>query len=422
MSTTLTWTQARRIALRAQGMGPARRSTPPTPASSRGALARTLERTHLLQIDSVSVFARAHHLPVFTRNGTWDPAVLERAVRPGPNRILRESFAHEATYAVPEIHRLLAFRRRAISERDWRVPPDVATSSAQLFARIREALAELGPTSAAAVSKHLGDTERGEGWGWRRTSTQWAVEHLFRTGELDCVGRSAQFERLYAPAAEEDGGVPPGELTALRELVARAARSLGIAEISSLADYFRLRRREITPAVRELIALGELREVEVTHPAGAREMLLHRDAPAPTRLRVAALVSPFDPIVFHRPRLAHLFDVDYRIGIYTPEARRTTGYYSLLFLLDDLIPARVDLRADRARGVLEVRGTYREPLPHLPARQRPEDEQIAGALAEELHRAARWQGLEEIEILTGSGTGELATALAAVAGRDRDFG
>ncbi|ATG54432.1 hypothetical protein CFK41_06360 [Brachybacterium ginsengisoli] len=411
MSQTITWTRARRIALRAQGMGRARRSEPATAASSRRALERTLERTHMLQIDSVSVFARAHHLPVFTRTGLWDPSVLDRAVRPGPRRMLRECLAHEATYAVPEVHHLLDFRRRAVSERDWGVVREIATSSPHLFTEIKQVLADIGPASAAAVSQHLGDTDRGEGWGWRRTSTQWAVEYLFRTGELDCVGRSAQFERLYS-IATDDRSAPDRE-SSLRELVERAARSLGIAEPSSLADYFRLRAGDIAPAVAELVAQGRLEQVTVTHPAGDVPMLLHHEAPAPTPLNVAALVSPFDPIVFHRPRLSRLFDVEYRIGIYTPAAKRTTGYYSLLFLLGDLIPARVDLRADRARGVLEVRGTYREPLPHLPARQRPQDRAIAEALAGELRRAALWQGLEEIEVLTGPGTGELSSALEA---------
>ncbi|MDN5599978.1 MAG: winged helix DNA-binding domain-containing protein, partial [Brachybacterium sp.] len=307
------------------------------------------------------------------------------------------------------------------SEKDWGALRDIAVSSPQLFPQIREVVADIGPVSAAAASKHLGDTERGEGWGWRRTETQWAVEYLFRTGELDCVGRSSQFERLYSLSTDDhpapDVHPAQDEAASLRELVSRAARSLGIAEIGSLADYFRLRVRDVAPAVQELLAAGELQEVEVSHPAGTRRMLLHRDAPGPAPLRVAALVSPFDPIVFHRPRLAHLFDVEYRIGIYTPAAQRTTGYYSLLFLLGDVIPARVDLRADRARGVLEVQGTYREPLPHLPARQRPPDAAIVEALTAELWRAARWQGLEEVEVRTGAGTGELSTALAEFAHR-----
>nr|WP_245349226.1 crosslink repair DNA glycosylase YcaQ family protein [Brachybacterium fresconis] len=413
-------------------MGRARRTEIPAPAASRRALRRTLEHTHLLQIDSVSVFARAHHLPVFTRTGSWDPAVLDRLSRPGPGRLVREALAHEATFATHEVHGLLDFRRRAAAHRDWGAIREAGASSPHLLEKILAALEEIGPASAATVSRHLGDTERGGGWGWRRTDSQWAVEYLFRSGTLDCVGRSAQFERLYvaaedaprtlrapappgaddlAPAAEAED---PERAESIRALMALAARSLGIAETASLADYFRVPVREARAAMEALEATGEVRRVRVEHPAGAREMLLHRDAPAPTPLRISALVSPFDPLVFHRPRLSHLFDVEYRIGIYTPEARRTTGYYSLLFLHGDVIPALVDLKADRARGVLEVRGTFREDLPHLPARQRPADEAVVEALGAELGRAARWQGLDRVRVRTGAGTGALAEPLAAV--------
>lgn len=416
MAGTLSWTAARRIALRAQGMGGPRRDEMPSAAGSRRALVRTLERTHLLQIDSVSVFARAHHLPVFTRTGIWDPVALDRASRPGRSRLVLETLAHEAAFATEEVHALLDFRRRATSERDWGVIREIATTSPHLFPRVREVLAASGPASAAAVSRRLGDTERGEGWGWRRTRSQWAVEYLFRSGELECVGRNSQFERLYVPAPRrEEPPVPEAE--AVARLTALAARSLGISDPGAIADWFRLRIGQVQPALDELLACGELTEVEVSHPAGARTMLLHRDAPGASPLRTAALISPFDPIVFHRPRLEHLFDVEYRIGIYTPAHLRTTGYYSLLFLLGDVIPARADLRADRERGVLEVRGAFAEPLPHLPARRRPAADRVVTALAEELHRAARWQGLGAVEVLTGERTGELSGPLAAVIAR-----
>lgn len=443
MRTTLSWTQARRIALRAQGMGRARRTELPSAATSRRSLRSTLERTHLLQIDSVNIFERAHHLPVFTRTGSWDPAALERASRPGPTRLVRETLAHEATYATDQVHSLLEFRRRSAATRDWSEIREAAASSPQLFARILAAFEELGPVSASAVSRHLGDTERGEGWGWRRTASQWAIEYLFRSGTLEGVGRNSQFERLYAPVddaagrilrldpaaagaatpaaagepsapreeivPEEDGAT---DAAAIIELMGLAARSLGIAEPASLADYFRLPLREVRPAIAQLLAAGELSEVLVNHPGGQRQMLLHRDAPAPAALKGAALVSPFDPIVFHRPRLEQLFDVEYRIGIYTPAHKRTSGYYSLLFLLGDVFPARVDLKADRTRGVLEVRGVFREELAHLPARQRPSDDAVAAALGEEIRRAAIWQRLDRVEVDVTTGTRVLADALA----------
>lgn len=427
MTPTITWTQARRIALRSQGMGAARRTDMPAQRSSRAALVRTLQRTHLLQIDSVSVFARAHHLPVYTRTGTWDPGVLDRASRPGPSRLLHEALAHEAAYTTAEVHGLLDFRRERAAQKDWGAVRRAAQQSPHLLESVLGTIAEHGPLSAAAVSRHLGDLDRGEGWGWRRTSSQWMVEYLFRSGRLDCVGRNAQFERLYVPSvqgttasdrppgtATPNGAMRPEDVEAsLRALVRLAARALGIFDVGALADYFRLGVGETRPALAELLRTGEVQEVQVAHPAGPRTMYLHRDAPGPTALRTAALVSPFDPIVFHRPRLLALYDVDYRIGIYTPAARRTTGYYALPFLLGDVLPARVDLRADRARGVLEVRGAYIEPLPHLPARQVPSPQDVAVALAGELDRAARWQGLGAIEVTTGPGTGDLSAALRA---------
>ena len=441
MNETITWTQARRIALRAQGMGRARRDTMPSTRGSRAALVRTLAHTHLLQIDSVSVFARAHQMPVYTRTGIWDPAVLDRASRPGPGRQVLEALAHEAAYTTEHVHSLLDFRRRRAAQRDWGAVRRAAQQSPHLLQEIFRTIDEHGPISAAAVSRLLGDDDRGEGWGWRRTSSQWAVEYLFRAGALDCVGRSTQFERLYVPSGGpvdhlpgllapsdaqdvQDGATAVDQVDGPRsasgqgaeaghELVALAARSLGIADTGAIADYFRLTVGEVRPAIAQLLRTGVLREVRMAHPAGDRSMLLHRDAPHPSALLgVAALVSPFDPIVFHRPRLKALFDVNYRIGIYTPAARRTTGYYSLLFLLGDVVPARVDLRADRDTGVLEVRGTYREALPHLPSRQRPTDESVIAALVPELHRAARWQGLERLVVMTGPGTGELSVQLS----------
>lgn len=422
---TLSWTAARRIALRAQGIGGSRRTEAPDTATSRRALVRTLERTHLLQIDSVSVFARAHHLPVYTRHGRWDPAALDRASRPGRSRLVSESFAHEAAFVTDEVQHLLHFRRRTVSERDWGALREVAVSSPHLFPRIHEALAEIGPAGAAAISRHLGDTERPDGWGWRRTRTQWAVEYLFRTGALDCVGRSAQFERLYVSAASEAGvgegaGPPadaPTEEESIAALTALALRALGIAEPATVADYFRLPVLRVRPVLEAMVARGEAREVEVAHPAGVRTMLLHPEAPGASPVRGSALVSPFDPLVFHRPRLEALFDLEYRLGIYTPAPRRTIGYYSLLFLHGDVFPALVDLGADRARSVLEVRGAFRPPLPHLPARSRPDQEQMLEALACELELAARWQGLASVEVRTGAGTRELAGPLAAVLAR-----
>ncbi|UYG15716.1 winged helix DNA-binding domain-containing protein [Brachybacterium huguangmaarense] len=423
MPDRVTWAQARRIALRSQGIGRGRREAAPDRRSSREALRRTIARTHLLQIDSVSVFARAHHMPVFTRAGRWDPAVLDTASAPGPRRLLVESLAHEAAYTTLPVHDLLAFRRRRAARKDWGAVRRAAGADPDVLAGIERTIAEHGPVSAAAVSRLRGDDRKPEqGWGWRRTDTQWIVEYLFRSGRLDCVGRNAAFERLYILA--EDRAAAPLELdvgafepdapdedpAAVLELARRAAAALGIATPADIADYFRLPQREVAPALATLRASGELRTVAVGHPRGDREMLRWHEAPSAAPVAAEALVSPFDPVAFFRRRLAELFDVEYRIGIYTPREQRTHGYYPLPFLLGDRFEARVDLRADRARGVLEVCEVHREPLVHLGRRHRPEPAAVARALARELERAAAWQGLTAIEVRP---LGDLAPGLAA---------
>ena len=81
----------------------------------------------------------------------------------------------------------------------------------------------------------------------------------------------------------------------------------------------------------------------------------------PRRDRGTALLCPFDPLIFFRPRVERLFDFRYRIEIYTPQAKRAFGYYVWPFLLDGGLVGRVDLKAERTRDALHVVGAFAEP-------------------------------------------------------------
>jgi uncharacterized protein YcaQ len=192
----------------------------------------------------------------------------------------------------------------------------------------------------------------------------------------------------------------PPEDEAQRRLLRIAARALGVATASDLADYFRIRGPEARARLAELVEAGELRPVTVEGwPAPA---YLDPFAAMPRRVQARALLSPFDSLVWERPRTDRLFGFYLRLEIYTPAPKRQFGYYVLPFLLGDRLVGRVDLKADRKDSALLALGAFAE------AGQRPE--YVAAEMAPELRRMADWLGLERV--IVGE-RGDLAAPLHA---------
>jgi uncharacterized protein YcaQ len=156
-----------------------------------------------------------------------------------------------------------------------------------------------------------------------------------------------------------------------------------------LADYFRTTARDLAPLLADLTATGELSEVRVQ---GWQDVAyLHRDAKIPRRIDGESLLSPFDPVVWFRPRALRLFDFHYRIEIYVPAARRKWGYYVLPFRLGEHIVARVDLKADRKTGRLLVQAVHDE--------QNADQKVCVAALGRELCALRTWLGLDSVSVI-----------------------
>ncbi|MGF1654786.1 MAG: winged helix-turn-helix domain-containing protein [Actinomycetales bacterium] len=350
-----------------------------------------------VQIDSVNVVARAHLMPFYSRLGPYDTTVLDRALSHGP-RIAVEYWAHEASLVDPALLPAFRWRMARADDEAWGRMAAVARSRPDLLDAVIAAVARR-PRTARELSALLDphhDRPR-DHWGWNWTDVKSALEYLFWAGRVTSAGRTTQFERRYAaprhvwpPAALTPE--PPSPADALDTLVDRSAAACGIATAADLRDHFRLPASATTEAVSRLAAAGRLEPVTVDgweapawrHVSAAVPSVAttRRGAPATT-----ALLSPFDPLVWTRPRTERVFGFSYRLEIYVPRERRVHGYYVLPFLLRGSLAARVDLRADRAAGTLEVLSAWAEP--HAP-------DDTADALADELRRFAGWLGLTRL--------------------------
>ncbi|HUB75819.1 MAG TPA: crosslink repair DNA glycosylase YcaQ family protein [Solirubrobacteraceae bacterium] len=413
MASRLTELAARRIALASQGFGRRRPSGPSGPSARQ--IMALIERIGLLQLDSVNVFARAHYMPVFSRLGPYDTAVLDRLAghvngpTPNPrtsrvNRRLVEYWAHEASLLPLRTHALMRWRME--EDGHWGSMERIAREQPELVADTLELVRERGPIRAGDTDFVRPDPRPGHMWNWHDGKI--ALEHLFSRGEV-MAARRINFERIYdlservLPPEVRQAPTPARE-DAQRELMRISARALGIATEPDLGDYFRLPRAESKLRVAELVAGGELIETEV-RGWGAPAYLWH-DAPRPRPIRGRALLSPFDPLIWFRQRVLRMFGFHYRIEIYVPAPKRVYGYYVLPFLLDDALVARVDLKSDRQAGALLVQGAFAEVNP-----AQPDGERVAAELAAELAVTARWLGLEGGVVVRPNG--DLAPALAS---------
>lgn len=399
--TTLTAVQARRIAVAAQGFA---ESAPGGPVT-RAHLKRLLARIQVLQLDSVSVAVRAHYAPVFSRLGPYDRELLDRASwshSARSPRLLVEYWAHEAALMSVEDWPLMRWRMAEYAEGRW--GREIVRKNPKLADDIVEAVAELGPSTAGQIEAYLESEPRGrKGPWWDRSETKWVAEALWSAGVLTTATRVG-FARHYdlvervLPAAVLAREVDDDQ--AVRELTMRAATALGVGTEADIRDYFRLSARQVKPAVAELVSAGQLERVEVG--GWSAPAYLRPGQTIPRSDRGTALLCPFDPLIFFRPRVERLFGFRYRIEIYTPAPKRQYGYYVWPFLLDGELVARVDLKSDRAAGVLHVVGAFTED-----GRDR---HRVASGLAGQLTAMAGWLGLTEVRVAE---RGDLAGILAA---------
>jgi uncharacterized protein YcaQ len=357
---------ARRLLLGAQGLldEPRRKAT-------ADVLYDLVERMGFVQIDSINVVERAHHLTLAARLQGYRPALLERLLE--RDRRLFEHWTHDAS-AIPTAWypywkvRFERYRRRVLEHPWWmeRIGPEPA----RVIDHVRERLAREGPLRTRDF-----EDERPQGtdkawWGWKPQKA--ALEYLWRSGELAIAGRTS-FHKVYDLAGRVLPAAHAAPRPADEEHLDWAGRSaierLGVAGPDEIAGFWRaISLEEARAWCGRAAARGEIVPVQAGSADGSRprpayavpgwEARAAALPPAPRRVR---LLSPFDPILRDRKRTLRLFGFDYRFEAFVPEPQRRHGYYVLPILEGDRLVGRLDPKLHREKGLLEIKNLWWEP-------------------------------------------------------------
>ncbi|MGW5848426.1 winged helix-turn-helix domain-containing protein [Streptomyces sp. NPDC055254] len=382
--------EARRIALRAQGLLGA--------PDRRGGVRGVLRHLGAVQLDTISVLARSHELIPYARLGAVGRDAVESAY--WSDRHAFEYWSHAACILPIEEWPHFAFRRRANRVRGhrWHVLEDKDRSTRAVLDRLR--------ADGPLTSTELGGAKNGGEW-FEWSETKIAVEWLLDTGEVVCARRRG-WKRVY----DLPERAVPDELLhddlddreCVRRLVALAGRSLGVGTRADIADYHRLKGEQVD----SVIADSGLVPVEVAGwgrggGAGAAWADPAALATAPRGRHRTTLLSPFDSLVWDRPRTERIFGFTHRLEAYVPKPKRIHGYFAMPLLAGGRLRGRVD--PGREGRVLVARQLSLE----TPG--------AAGAMADALWEAAGWVGCEEVRVDRAGSAAEAAAVTAELHAR-----
>lgn len=372
-ATTLSLTQARKLALLSQRLPP-----PARKGHSKSATLAAIEHLGYIQIDTISVIERAHHHTLWNRNPRYKAAQLDELLSEGA---VFEYWSHAAAYLPMRDYRYSLVRKRAIacdSQDHW------GTRDKPLMKKILRRITDEGPLMARDFDGSGKTARRKNPGDWSRKPAKHALEYLFMQGEL-MVPRRESFQKVYELTErvlppQVDTRVPSTEEYS-RFLISSYLRAHGLGRAGEMTHLLKGMKPEVSATLKEMLLAGEVLEVRVgaisffTLPGSLN--LLGK----PLQRGVVKILSPFDNLVIQRGRLRELFGFDYLIECYVPASKRRFGYFVLPVLWRGELVARMDCKANRATGLLDIHQLILEP--DLAA-QTTELDSFAHALCREL--------------------------------------
>jgi uncharacterized protein YcaQ len=386
---TLSLQQARNLQLATQGLlnAPAKTATPL-------ALRRCIERMQLLQIDTIHVVARSPYLVLHSRLGQYPMHWLDRALSEAH---VFETWAHEACFA-PMADLALHRAYNSEARQHWGIARGQRMND-QARQHLDKLLTHVRKNGSVKSSDFERKDERESAWwGWKDEKL-W-LEALFAQGEL-MVARRENFQRVYDLPERVCPALPTLESPDAQDVhtafIERSVLALGVTQARWINDYFRIKPRLKDSDLDDLVEQGILLRVAVDgwptpgYVHASNKTLLRQTTQDKLQATHTAVLSPFDPLIWDRERVQAMFDFNYRIECYTPEAKRQYGYFVLPLLHRGELIGRLDAKAHRADGVFEIKALFLEPGVKLNASD-------MDALATALQACAHWHGTPEVTL------------------------
>ncbi len=372
---------ARYALLHAQGLR--KRAEPAT----KWDVLQAIRRMGALQIDTINVVARSPYLVLWSRLGDYDPRWLDELHAEGH---LFEYWSHAACFLPIEDYPI--YRRRMI---------DRSRSLAkwyQVDSETIDSVLDLVYNYGPVLSSSFPNLDKRAGGWWNRKPEKEALEYLFDIGVL-MVKERRNFQRVYDLRERvlpdwDDSNVPSTE-EMNKSLVLKSVKAIGVAKLAWVSDYFRLDRTSTVAAIKQLLDEGELVQVDVDGwdvPAIASSSFISElnviDEEI-SKSQITTFLSPFDPVIWDRKRALELFDFDYKIEVYTPASKRIYGYFTLPILYKGRIIGRIDPKAHRKDGIMEIRALHLESGVEI-------DDELIFEVSEALRSFANWHGTPEL--------------------------
>ncbi len=359
-------------AIRALALHATRLATPngSEPPASRDTVYQTVNTLGAVQIDTLQMVARAHHLTLWSRLGNYPRAEFDALAYDPSDRRLFEGWYHAACFVPTHEYRYQMPRQRKVRENGhgWYARWIDEPGNREMVSAVIERIATEGGLRAQDFDPP--QHKRGSWWDWKPAKI--ALEYAYAYGDL-MISNRPNFQRVYdlterVLPAWVDRTEPSPEARD-RFFVERGAKAIGVGLHRNAGDYTWMKVTTSRPIVKDLIQEGTLLEIESETLAGRQTLIIHRDnlplleqaASGAIKAERTTFLNPWDNFWWAQDRDEMLWGFKHLIEVYVPQPKRIYGYYLMPILHKDRLVGRLDPKLDRKTGLLRIRALHLEP-------------------------------------------------------------